>query len=347
MRERWLAQLENLRPSRGNLLDDGLVGEVEQRAQDFLAGRQPLFEHRITHARVLDGHGDLLAGDVFVLDDGPRMLDCLDFDDRLRWLDGLDDVCCLAMDLEYLGRADLADRFLRWYAEFGADPAPASLRHPYVAYRALMRATVDCLRHQQGDRSAASDARGHTELALAHLRAGSVRLVLVGGLPGTGKSTVAGALAERLGAVPLCSDRLRKELAGLDPQQPAPADYKQDIYGDAHTAAALADRAEDLLAHGESVVLDASWTRDAHRETAVRVAECTSSELVALWCTGPREVAAQRMRDRTPGASDTDEDVAAAMAAEADPWPQAHTLFTAGAPERVVARALSLVGTRR
>ena len=346
----WLGHLEDLRPFRGNLLDDGLVGEVEQRARDFLAGRQPLFEHRIVEGRILDGHGDLLAGDIFTLDDGPRVLDCLDFDDRLRWLDGLDDVCCLAMDLEYLGRTHLADRFLRWYSEFGGDSAPASLRHHYVAYRALMRARVDCLRHEQGEESAASDARRHAELALAHLRAGSVRLVLVGGLPGTGKSTVAGALADRLGAVQLSSDRLRKELAGLDPQRPAAADYRQDLYSCAHTArtyAALVDRAEDLLSHGESVVLDASWTHAAHREPAVRGAERTSSELVALWCTVPREVAAQRMRDRTSAASDADEDVASAMAAEADPWPEAHSLSTAEPPERVVDRTLSLVDAGR
>lgn len=348
-RGRWLEHLDDLQPFRGSLLDDGLVRDIEQRARDFLAGRRPLFEHRISEARILDGHGDLLAGDIFCLDDGPRVLDCLDFDDRLRWLDGLDDVCCLAMDLEYLGRADLADRFLGWYAEFGGDPAPASLRHHYVAYRALMRAKVDCLRHEQGAESAASDARRHAELALAQLRAGSVRLVLVGGLPGTGKSTVAGALADRLGAVVLSSDHLRKELAGLDPEQPA-ADHGKDLYSSAHTDrtyAALVDRAENLLSHGESVVLDASWTREAHRQPAARAAERTASDLVALQCTAPREVAAQRMRDRTSGASDADEQVAAAMAAQTDPWPAAHTLSTTGPPERVLDRALFLVDAGR
>lgn len=201
VRGRWLGYFEDLRPFRGILLDDGLVDEVEQRARDFLAGRQPLFEHRIAEGRILDGHGDLLADDILTLEDGPRLLDCLDFDDQLRWLDGLDDVCCLAMDLKTsVGRTS-----------------------PTV------------------------------------------------------------------------------------------------------------------------------WARAAHREPAARGAERTSSELVALWCTVPHEVAAQRMRDRTGGVSDADEDVASAMGAEADPWPEAHSLSTAEPPERVVDRALSLVdaGCRR
>lgn len=77
------------------------------------------------------------------------MLHCLEFDDRLRYLDGLDDAAFLAMDLEYRGATQLAARFLDWYAEFVGDPAPAALRHHYVAYRALVRARMTCLRSEQ------------------------------------------------------------------------------------------------------------------------------------------------------------------------------------------------------
>jgi len=64
---------------------------VQRLAGRFLAGRAPLFDARIGGGWVLDGHGDLLAEDIFCLQDGPRILDCLEFDDRLRWVDGLDD----------------------------------------------------------------------------------------------------------------------------------------------------------------------------------------------------------------------------------------------------------------
>ena len=70
----------------------------------------------------MDGHGDLLADDIFCTGDGVRILDCLEFDDKLRWLDGLDDASFLAMDLERLGAPDLARRFTSWYAEYSGDP---------------------------------------------------------------------------------------------------------------------------------------------------------------------------------------------------------------------------------
>src|SRR5690606_19188507 len=268
----WRDSFAQVRPFRGEVLDDELVGEIERLTEDFLSGRRPLFDDRIATERIVDGHGDLLAEDVFCLDDGPRVLDCIEFDDRLRWLDGLDDAAFLAMDLERLGAPHLAERFLNWYVEFAADPAPASLRHHYVAYRAFVRAKVACLRHaQSGDPSAARDAATHTALTARHLRAGEVVLILVGGLPGTGKSTLAGRLADRLGAVLLRSDRLRKELSGIAPETPAAAPYGEGIYGaewTERTYRELLARAERLLGHGESVVIDASWTRDAHRRAA-------------------------------------------------------------------------------
>ncbi len=117
--------------------------------------------------RIVDGHGDLLADDIFCLDDRPRILDCLDFDDLLRWLDGLDDDACLAMDLEHVGAAGLAQQFTRWYAEFAADPAPPVLLHHYIAYRAFMRAKVTALRAGQGDPGAADEARRSAARAVA------------------------------------------------------------------------------------------------------------------------------------------------------------------------------------
>ncbi len=140
LRGRWDDNIEQARSVGGRLLDAETITQVGQLARDFLAGREALFEARIRGGHIVDGHGDVLADDVYCLDDGPRILDCLDFDDRLRWLDGLDDAAFLAMDLERLGAAGLARRFVGWYAEYSGDPAPTSLRHHYVAYRAFVRA---------------------------------------------------------------------------------------------------------------------------------------------------------------------------------------------------------------
>ncbi|HTK66379.1 MAG TPA: AAA family ATPase [Pseudonocardia sp.] len=331
LQARWAANIRGIAGFRGGIMDEAAAADVERLALRFLAGRAPLFDERVAAGRVLDGHGDLLADDVFCLPDGPRALDCLEFDDRLRFVDGLDDACFLAMDLERLGDPGAARRFLADYAEFAADPAPATLRHHYIAYRAFVRAKVACLRSEQGDVHAAADVVRYTDLTRRHLMRGAVRLALVGGLPGTGKSTLAASLADRFGAVLLSSDRLRKELAGLDPATPAGAGYRQALYRPEATArvyAELRDRAAALLARGESVVLDASWTSADERAAAERTALETSAELVAIRCEAPSAVAAARLRQRRPGFSDADPDIAAAMARDAGPWPEATTVPT-------------------
>ncbi|WP_343947317.1 AAA family ATPase, partial [Pseudonocardia zijingensis] len=275
LRARWRANTTELHPFDQTVLPPGTADALDRLVTRFLDGRGPLFAQRIADERIVDGHGDLIAADVFCLDDGPRVLDCLEFDDRLRFVDGLDDVAFLAMDLERLGRTDLGERFLDDYVEFSGDPAPASLRHHYTAYRAGVRAKVACLRHAQGEPSARAEAVRYATIALHHLRTGSPRLALVGGLPGTGKTTLAGALADRFGAVVLSSDRIRKELAGLAPSTPAGAGFRKGIYTPEHTEelySELLHRAEQLLGRGESVVLDASWTAAPHRAAAAEIA---------------------------------------------------------------------------
>jgi len=345
LRARWTASFDQVRPFHGTVLDPHEAAEVERLTLRFLAGREPLFDARLRHGCVVDGHGDLLADDIFCLPDGPRILDCLEFDDELRHLDRLDDVAFLAMDLEHLGVPEMAARFLAWYVDFVGDPAPPSLLHHYLAYRAFVRAKVACLRHEQGDPGAAEQARAFTAITHRHLATAAVSLVLVGGSPGAGKSTVAGGLADQLGLTVLSSDRVRKELAAISAATPAPAGYREGIYSPAwteRTYAELLTRAERLLAHGESVVLDASWSDRAERDAAASVAQHTASDLVALRCQIPPDVAAARMRRRRD-VSDADETIAAAMLTDAQPWPAATVIDTTGRMELAVQRAVEHV----
>lgn len=333
LRRRWSSNLVELTPFADLILDPALVEALGTLSMRFLEGRAPLFQERLDHDRIVDGHGDLIAADVFCLDDGPRPLDCLEFDDHLRHVDGLDDVAFLAMDLERLGRADLADRFLDAYVEFSGDTAPTALRHHYVAYRAVVRAKVACLRHRQGDVAASEEAWEYATLALRHLERGAVRLAIVGGLPGSGKTTLGGALADRFGAVLLSSDPLRKELAGMDPRHPASAAFHEGLYTEDRTTAVYAEllhRAELLLARGESVVIDASWTDARHRSAAETLARSSCSDLVLLQCRTTAERADRRIMTRERTASDATTEVALAMSAAAAPWPEATTISTDG-----------------
>jgi aminoglycoside phosphotransferase family enzyme/predicted kinase len=347
MRDRWEAETAGLRPYVGSVFEEHDVDLVRSLALRYLDGRDHLFEQRVAQGKAVDGHGDLLADDVFCLDDGPRILDCLQFDEQLRLGDGLADVAFLAMDLERLGRPDLADAFLAAYAELRPDRWPSSLAHHHVAHRAQVRALVTAIRVGQGDEEARPLARRLLQLAADHLESGRVRLVVVGGAPGTGKSTVAAGLGVASGAVVLRSDEVRKELAGVRWD-----DRRAALYDEARTAATyetMLARARDALRLGESVVLDATWTSARARDGARRLAQETASDLLELRCDLPPDVAADRIRRRQAqgdDVSDATPAVAAALAAGADPWPEAEVVHTSGSPDHTVAKVVALLRSR-
>jgi len=348
LRGRWTDGFDQVRPFHGRVIDTASAEAIERLALRFLDGREPLFAARIHEGRVVDGHGDLMADDIFCLDDGPRVLDCLDFDDRLRWLDGLDDAAFLCMDLERLRAPRLAEHFICWYAEYAADPSPPSLRHHYVAYRAFVRAKVACLRWAQGDQGSAATVARHSEIALRHLHAGAVGLVLVGGLPGTGKTALSEALADRLGSTVISNDRVRKELADIAPEASASAEFGTGIYTPSWTRRTYAEtvrRAARLLSYGESVIIDASWTSAELRAEAACLARY--ADVTALDCHTSR--AGERLRTRARGVSDADPAVAARMAETADPWPEATLIDTSGPVEEsaeLALRAIRPAGTQ-
>ncbi|HEY8524681.1 MAG TPA: AAA family ATPase [Acidimicrobiales bacterium] len=346
---RWSANTRELLGLDAGVLDAAEIEAVDRLAHRYLAGRGPLFERRIAEGRACDGHGDLLADDVFCLDDGPRVLDCIEFDVHLRLDDALADVAFLAMDLERLGRPDLAERFLSAYREHADDTWPSSLAHHHVAYRAQVRAKVAAIRALQGDGASAPEAKKLLAMARAHLEVGAVRLIVVGGLPGTGKTTLATGLGDVLGATVLRSDEIRKELAGLDPTQPAPAGYGGGIYTPAATAATyreMLNRARIALELGETVVLDASFTDERWRVAARDLAAATHADVVELRCTAPPEVAGERIRARLAAggdASDATPEIAAAMAAHEAPWPSAHQVDTSRGPGAALTEATEVV----
>ena len=319
-------------------------------ARTYLRGRGPLFDQRISDGFVRDGHGDLIADDVFCLSDGgPQIIDCLAFNDDWRINDVLLDIAFLVMDVHRVAGPAEALRLLEWYQGFSGERHPSSLAHHYVAYRAHVRAKVACLRWQQGDESSAALAKEYHDLALHHLEHGRVRLVLVGGGPGTGKTVLSNGLGDALGWAVLHTDDIRRGVAAAAGERVGAAAPGEGSYDDAHRDAVYGElirQAGILLSGGESVVLDASWTSDHHRRLGTDLAEETHAELVELECRLDPAVAKERIarrREESTTNSDATADTVDHLGALRDPWSSAAGVDTGGTMTTALDRALGVV----
>jgi aminoglycoside phosphotransferase family enzyme/predicted kinase len=348
---RWQENLTELRryaESGIPGLDPAAVAETESLVTRFHSGRSALFDRRIAEHRIVDGHADLLADDIFCMPEGPALLDCLEFDDLLRYVDVADDVAFLAMDLEFLGRPDLAELFTARYVELSRDDAPVALRHFYIAYRAGVRAKVDCVRYNQGHPEAAADARRHLDIAVAHLRAGTVRLILVGGGPGTGKTTLARALGHTLGAEVVSTDDVRAEMVRRGELAGQPGLLGEGLYSreniDRVYDAVLA-HARTALSEGRTVILDGTWREDDDRERARRLAADTDAMVVELVCVASLGTSVERIRNRKNTTSQVTPEIATAMAGHDSSWPHAHRIDTSRPLGDSVAAALHICRT--
>lgn len=178
--------------------------------------------------------------------------------------------------------------------------------------------------------------------------ASATRLVVIGGLPGTGKSTLASRLGDALGAAVLRSDDVRRGLAGLTPgTQDGRGLYSPEMTG--NTYRELLGQARKALAAGESVVVDASWHDPAWREAARSLAREASAEFAEFRCHLPAETIAERVTGRS-GDSGADSATALTLvrmlAASEIPWPSATGVDTTPPPEEVAARVLQVLGGR-
>lgn len=341
----WLAHctrpaLANFTTLRGFASDPearSTLARLEAATRDFIAGHAARFEARRREGRVVDGHGDLHLQHVwFERDDSaPIAIDCLEFDAELRRIDTASEVAFLAMDLRYRGAERLAERFLRVYAAQRDDFDLYRVVDWFTSYRAAVRAKVAAIAAQEGEIAAAQreraahSARSHMELALAALESRCApALVLVGGSVGTGKSTLAAALADALGAAVVSSDRVRKQRLGL------PATARADLAAytleaRASVYAALLERAEAVVASGRVAILDATFGSRREREAARARA---SAWQIPVWFVEARcapEVARERLaRRRQAGGdpSDAGPELEAASRAGFEPldeWPEA------------------------
>jgi uncharacterized protein len=347
IRAGWEVNFSETARFLGSILDPAIEAEIHSRVDRWISGRELLLRSRIEANRVCDGHGDLQADDIFCLADGVRILDCVEFSDELRYGDVAADIAFLAMDLERLGRPAASREFLDLYQELANDRFPHSLIHHYCAARAYVRSKVCCIRAQQGQDDAVSAARELHELVVGHLRRAQPTLVLVGGLPGSGKTTLSKRVGKALCWSVLHSDDIRRDLLGAP--NGSTREYRTGRYSDAARGIVYEDllgRSERLLAMGESVILDASWLDDSWRQRARAVAASSSSELLELRCVVPPTEARMRVGRRLSGGADTSEatpDLVTKMAEETGTWPSANVIDTSQPTSKSLGRVFELL----
>lgn len=287
------------------------------RADAFLGASGALLARRPAEERIREGHGDLHAGNLCLTDGGWVVYDCIEFSRRLRCGDQALDLAFLAMDLDYRGFHAFSDYLVRRYAELAADGELPVLVPFFKAYRAAVRGKVACLRAAgvAGDARAAARREAAAYFQLAASYDLGPALVLTCGLPATGKSWTARALASRWGAAWLRSDVRRKSLAGLPPTGPGAAGRRVGLYSatmTARTYASLRRRAAELLDRGRGVVVDATFSHAAQRAPFLELARARGVPAYVLHLAASeatvRERLAGRSRDPTDP-SDADLDV--------------------------------------
>lgn len=360
--------VDNFRASRGQVGDvvsPAVFGRLERRTEEALRRHRDLIRARAKRGVPCDTHGDLHLEHVYLFPDRDPpgdlvVVDCIEFNDRFRYADPVADAAFLAMDLRFRGRRDLADRFADAYFQRTGDEEGRRLLPFYEAYRAAVRGKVEGLKAvgdevPEGERAEArASARAHWILGLGVLAPPSRRpcLVLVGGLPGTGKTTVSTEIADRAGFRVLSSDPVRKELAGLSPDADARRAFGEGIYSGTWTERTyreLRERAVRAIREGERVIVDASFRRDVHRRAFLESARRSGVPLLFLVCRAPDEVAERRLEARERGASDADVSVLREMATRWEPPSPAvarwtHAVDTDLPVPETTSRALTLLG---
>lgn len=282
--------------------------------------RESAHLHEVLAARRHDGfvrecHGDLHLGNIAFLDGRPTLFDCIEFNPELRWIDVMNEVAFLVMDL-IRHRLDWAAwRLLSAYLEATGDYAGMRVLRYYLVYRAMVRAKVARLRAAQCQVAAAGAGalREYDEyLDLARSLAASARpaLVLMHGLSGAGKSTIAQAIVAHVGAVRVRSDVERKRLHGLAAATRTQAEPDGGIYSAAATRATydrLEQVARDVVDSGYTVVVDAAFLRRAERDRFGALAAERGVPFLIVACSADEETLRARLVRREVARSDASE----------------------------------------
>ncbi len=327
----WVDSFAQTAPYVGRCLPAGTLAAVQSYVARFLGAHGPLLDGRAASGRLREGHGDLHVANICFKGRRPCLFDCSEFSPRNRCADVAADIACLAMDLDHHGRADLGVAFVDAYVRASGDTALPALLDFYKCYRAWARGKVLSLHLDEPglppDDAArvVAEARGYFDLAGAYASGlGGPLVVLITGPPASGKTTLAHALAGRLGLVHLSSDLIRKELTGHGPTDHRRASFGQGLYTGAmtrHTYAWLLRRAVRWLDHGHAVVLDATYSQATVRAAVRRMAARRGVRLITVHCQADEGVIRARLAAR-------ERDTQAVSDARLERWPALHAAYS-------------------
>ena len=297
---------------RADLFPPDAVEQLSTISRAALDRLRTLLDRRLASGFVRRCHGDLHLRNVCLIAARPTLFDAIEFNDRLSCIDVWYDLAFLLMDLDHRALRPFANLVFNRYAQrsgdIGALPALPLLLSARAAVRAKVSASAEASQSAADEgRRLRDEAQRYFASVNAYLRPPPPRLVAVGGLSGSGKTSLARWLAPELGAAPgalhIRSDVLRKEMLGVAEFDRLP----DEAYQPATTArvyARIADGAAAVLAAGHSVVADAVYARPDEREAIEAVARSRNLPFVGLWLEAPRETLLARTGRRTRDASD-------------------------------------------
>jgi hypothetical protein len=311
----------------------------------------PLLESRRESGLVRQCHGDLHLRNIVLCDDTPTLFDGVEFNDDIACVDVLYDLAFLLMDLwrrQLPGHANAVwNRYLAETEDLGGIGLMPLFLSCRAAIRAKTNATALAVQTDSArGRELQTSAREYLAMAAGLLHPPTACLVAIGGLSGSGKSTIAAALAPLVGAVPgaivLRSDEIRKQICGVPALTPlGPESYTTDITNRVYET--LTDRAQVTVRGGFIAIVDATFLRSGDRRAIEALARAAAVPFVGLWLEGPLETLLERLRRRRHDASDADATVLRrqyAQDAGAVSW---HRLNTSSSIDAVRDRALALL----
>jgi aminoglycoside phosphotransferase family enzyme/predicted kinase len=298
-----------------SVFDDKEVGTLDAAFRSALSRHTDTLNERELAGKVRRCHGDLHLRNICLLDGQPCLFDCIEFNEQIATVDVLYDLAFLLMDLWHRGFPELANLVTNRYLDDTDNEDGFALLPFLMAVRAAVRAHVTATQIEEGGDPSGSlqaEARAYFALAADLLKEHPPLLIAIGGLSGSGKTTVAEALAAHVGAPPgariVESDRIRKALHGVPPETRLPEKaYRPEVSERVYRE--MAWRAGLILAEGRTVVADAVFDRAPDRARIEQATIERRTPFVGVWLDVSPEVMWRRVDRRRGGPSDATVDI--------------------------------------